>query len=80
MNTEPPNPNITDILLRALHQADSPCTRSELAGYAQLTIRQLSHELERLVQLGVVERVEDGVTTLYQLREWHEEGEELLPA
>ncbi len=60
---------IVALLLQVLRQHDALCTRSELAGMAQLTIRQLSEELEYLVELGAVDRVEDEHTTRYKLRD-----------
>lgn len=63
------NPRISTSILEALYDADRPYTRSDLAGAAQLTIKQLSLELERLVMLGVVRRTEEPHGVHYTLNE-----------
>lgn len=66
--TQHKNHRVVAAILDALQSGEQPCTRSELAGRAQLTIRQLSMELEYLVELGAVYRSEEGASTFYGLR------------
>jgi DNA-binding IclR family transcriptional regulator len=67
--TQHKNHRIVAAILDALQNGGRPCTRSELAGRAQLTIKQLSTELEYLVELGAVTRQEEGASTFYALRQ-----------
>lgn len=58
----------TQTILDALEQIGQPCRRSELAGAAELTIKQLSAPLEELVDNGQVLRLQDGRYVLLRRR------------
>lgn len=54
----------TERILAALMLIEHPCNRSELAGVAEMTIRQISEPLQDLVRRGRVRRLKDGRYTL----------------